>query len=246
MATPTPAISPKSNATPRSRKGRRSRVRVSAIHCAALIAAVTTAAAAHWASGQNPSIEILLALVFGRVAVAWAFRIDRLRWGEWGLQDARLWLYVTCCGSTLVVPLLTQQTALPSLRFLMVDALIYGVCGLLIDDVLRLKRQRLQNPTNPSPRRCFVIGSRGRGRRLAQILLRNSGTLAPFGYLDDDPQLEETVVDGLHVLGSIDDLARLAQLHDVHDVLTPEMCDKLHEAADRASVRVHISSPITQ
>lgn len=239
MATPTPVTRPKSNATPRSRTGPRSLVRVSAIHCAVLIAAVTTAEVAHWASGQNPSRGLLLALILGRVAVAWAFRIDRLRWGEWGLQDARLWLYVTCCGSALVVPLLTRQTALPSLRFLMVDALIYGVCGLLIDDVLRLKRQRLQNSVNLSPRRCFVYGSRGRGRRLAQILLRNSGTLAPFGYLDDDPQLEETVVDGLHVLGSIDDLVRLAQLHDVHDVLTPEPNESLQEAADHAGVHLH-------
>jgi FlaA1/EpsC-like NDP-sugar epimerase len=70
-------------------------------------------------------------------------------------------------------------------------------------------------------------------------LLRDSAGLQPFAYLDEDPQLEETVVDGLPVLGCLEDLSRLAAVHNIGDVVAAAPSEDLTRAADEAGVQVH-------
>jgi FlaA1/EpsC-like NDP-sugar epimerase len=241
MATPTAASRPTTNNPSPSVGVFRIQVRTAAIQALALAFAIAAAAAACSISGQLPTRGILVGLLFGRVGAAWLFRLDRMRWGEWGVADVRIWLYVTCCGTAMALPLLAPQNLPSSSRFLVVDALLYGVCGLLVDDLLRLRRRRPARPPRSSARPCFVYGSRGRGRRLAQDLLSDPREFAPFAYIDDDPQLQQTFIDGLPVLGHLDDLARLARLHSVYDVLAPDSDETLEEAANEAGIDIHTS-----
>lgn len=214
-------------------------IRIAVLQFGALVFTIMTAAAAQWISGQSPAIGVLCGLLFGRVSGAWLFRLDRLRWGEWGLQDARLWIYVTTCGSAMALPMLTAQNIAASGRFLLTEALIYGAYGLLIDDVSRIHRRRTSRSGAEEVRPCFVYGSRGAGRQLAQGLMRHPEQLAPFAYLDDEPRLQNTVVDGLPVIGHLDDLARLAELHAVYDVVVPESDEAITTAAREAGVDIH-------
>ena len=190
--------------------------------------------------GHIPGLWLIGSLLFGRTAAALAFRLDRLRWSEWGERDARFFVVAALCGSGLAAALVPNLLTGAVLRVLFVEALVYGVGGLVLADVLRARRQKDRaRPGADEPCPCLIYGSRGVSRLLAQQLLRDSGCLRPFAYLDDDPQLEETVVDGLPVLGCLDDLSRLAAVHKIEVVVAAEPSDSLTQAADEAGIRIH-------
>jgi len=209
------------------------------VHGAALAAAGGSSAIAWWAAGHIPGARLIGSLLFGRTAAALAFRFDRLRWSEWGERDARFFVVAALCGTGLAAALTPSLLTQVVLRVLFAEALVYGVGGLVLADVLRARRQKNRILTVPEQRPCLVYGSRGVGRLLAQQLLRDSAGLLPFAYLDEDPQLEETVVDGLPVLGCLEDLVRLAEVHKIEDVVAAAPSESLTQAADEAGVRIH-------
>jgi FlaA1/EpsC-like NDP-sugar epimerase len=212
------------------------------VHGAALAAAGGSSAIAWWAVGHIPDVWLIVDLLFGRAAAALAFRFDRLRWSEWGERDARLFVVAAVSGTALAAALAPSLLTAAVLRVLFVEALVYGVGGLVLADGLRARRRRSTARPVSVQRPCLVYGSRGDSRLLAQQLMRDSAGLQPFAYLDEDPQLEETVVDGLPVLGCLDDLVRLAALHQIEDVVAAAPSDDLTRAADEAGVRVHFGA----
>lgn len=209
------------------------------VQSTALAAAAGSSAIAWWAVGYIPGVWLIGSLLFGRTAAALAFRYDRFRWSEWGERDARLFVVATLSGTGLAAALAPNLLTQAVFRVLFVEALVYGVAGLVLADALRARRQKKATGAVPEQRPCLVYGSRGVGRLLAQQLLRDSAGLRPFAYLDEDPQLEETVVDGLPVLGCLEDLVRLAAVHQIEDVVAAAPSEGLTQAADEAGVRVH-------
>jgi FlaA1/EpsC-like NDP-sugar epimerase len=204
-----------------------------------LAAAGASSAIAWWAVGYVPGGWLIADLLFGRTAAALAFRLDRLRWSEWGERDARLFVVAALSGTVLAAALGPSLLTAAVLRVLFVEALVYGVGGLVLADALRARRRKHTTRRVPKQRPCLVYGSRGDSRRLAQQLLRDSAGLQPFAYLDEDPHLEETVVDGLPVLGCLEDLSRLAAVHEIGDVVAAAPSERLTLAADEAGVRIH-------
>lgn len=186
-----------------------------------------------------PDVWLIAGLLFGRTAAALAFRFDRLRWSEWSERDARFFVVATLCGSGLAAALSPNLLTQTALRVLFVEALVYGVGGLVLADLLRARRHKREARITAEQRPCLVYGSRGAGRRLAQQLLREPTDLRPFAYLDEDPQLEATVVDGLPVLGCLEDLQRLAAVHKIADVVAAAPSEDLRRAADEAGVQIH-------
>ena len=239
MATPTPATPKKPSATPPRLGPPSSLQRQCLVHGAALAAACGSSAIAWWAVSHIPGVWLIAGLLFGRTAAALAFRLDRLRWSEWGERDARFFVVAALCGTGLAAALAPNLLTPAVLRGLFVEALVYGVGGLVLADALRARRQNNVARPAPEQRPCLVYGSRGPSRLLAQQLLRNSAGLRPFAYLDEDPRLEETVVDGLPVLGCLEDLARLAAVHKIEDVVAAGPSEELSRAAGEAGVRIH-------
>lgn len=209
------------------------------VHGAALAAAGGSSVIAWWAVSQFPGVWLIAGLLFGRTATALAFRFDRLRWSEWSERDARFFVVATLCGTSLAAALAPNLLTQAALRVLFVEALVYGVGGLVLADVLRARRHKSRARIVAEQRPCLVYGSRGLSRLLAQQLLHESAGLRPFAYLDEDPQLEETVVDGLPVLGCLEDLSRLAAVHKISDVVAAAPSESLTQAADEAGVRIH-------
>ena len=54
---------------------------------------------------------------------------------------------------------------------------------------------------------------------LHSLRLNPESGFEPFGFLDDDPSYIEAILDGVPVLGSLNALPFLAELHDVRQVL---------------------------
>ncbi len=209
------------------------------VHGIALAAAGGSSAIAWWAVAQIPNVWLIASLLFGRTTAALAFRFDRLRWSEWSERDARFFAVATICGAGLAAALSPNLLSQTALRVLFVEALVYGVGGLALADLLRARRRKSGDRVFTEPRPCLVYGSRGAGRQLAQQLLNESAGLRPFAYLDEDPLLEATIIDGLPVLGCLEDLQRLAAVHNITDVVAAAPSEDLIRAAEEAGVRVH-------
>ena len=67
--------------------------------------------------------------------------------------------------------------------------------------------------------RAIIIGAGEAGTLLARDLLRNDTELAPIGFIDDDPGLQNMKVASLDVLGNTKDIRRIVMENDVEVVL---------------------------
>lgn len=67
---------------------------------------------------------------------------------------------------------------------------------------------------NPSPPRVFILGAGGHGRVVLDILLQRRA-VEVVGFLDNNREIHGRRVDGLRVVGAIDDLPSLAPPHGV-------------------------------
>jgi len=67
-------------------------------------------------------------------------------------------------------------------------------------------------------RRVLILGAGGHGRVVLDILLQ-AGQHEVVGFLDNNPDIHGRRIDGLPVLGAIDDLPSLARQHNVTGVV---------------------------
>jgi exopolysaccharide biosynthesis polyprenyl glycosylphosphotransferase len=83
-----------------------------------------------------------------------------------------------------------------------------------------------------SPNRVLFIGAGALGQEVVRTIRKyQTSTYKIVGYLDDNPALQDTTVEALPVLGSLDDLLDVIQEHQVMEVwstLPPRAYDRLH------------------
>jgi FlaA1/EpsC-like NDP-sugar epimerase/lipopolysaccharide/colanic/teichoic acid biosynthesis glycosyltransferase len=85
----------------------------------------------------------------------------------------------------------------------------------------RLSRERLLGPTPRRALRTLVVGADHAGVHLIQEMRRGEGAerLTPIGFIDDDYRFTGHLVEGVPVLGTIADLARVLQERRVEMVV---------------------------
>ena len=96
--------------------------------------------------------------------------------------------------------------------------------ALLLGARLALWAYRLLRTTNGrrsiGHRGVLIVGAGSMGQRAAAQLAEVGWTdIVPVGYLDDDPAKQGQVLGGLAVLGTLDEVADVAQKHQVRDAL---------------------------
>ncbi len=107
----------------------------------------------------------------------------------------------------------------------------------------RLGRSR--SILGPTP--VLFIGAGTLGREvLKTIRSYHASSYQVIGYLDDDPDLEGQKIDGVPILGKLDDLLRIVESQDVSEVwstLPPRAYDKLHTLVanlERFPIRIKV------
>lgn len=81
-------------------------------------------------------------------------------------------------------------------------------------------RRALRAVTNQTPRRVLIVGAGAAGGLAARELLAHpSAGLLPVGFLDDAPAKQGLRLQGLPVLGVLDDLADVVRSHGVDEVV---------------------------
>jgi sugar O-acyltransferase (sialic acid O-acetyltransferase NeuD family) len=101
-------------------------------------------------------------------------------------------------------------------------------------------------------KRAIIIGAGGHGREVAEILhdqARLNGALSVLGFIDDDPSLDNQIVDGLPVLGGwqwFDGVDR-SEIRVISAVGSPCVARRLHEQAAALGLKfVSAISPVAQ
>lgn len=123
---------------------------------------------------------------------------------------------------------------------------ILAVCGVcagirIIQDSGRILRQ--QSDCKPT----FIVGANESGAALLRIIERNKNScLKVVGFLDDHPNRFGTRINGVPVLGSLQEMCGLAQRYAVSDILLPadeipgKTVRQLVEAGNSAQIQVQV------
>lgn len=179
--------------------------------------AALSAGIACWAT-HTPLGLAACALICARVLASLIFRLDRLRWQRMTFRDA-VTAALACAGGSAIAAALSATVPGPwPARMLAVDAALYP-CLLLGLAAAPLLRELRAKPSGPHRVRTLIWGAGAEGRALLERLRRTDPAVEVFGWLDDDPVLAELDCDGLPVLGPVESLPLLVELHGVQAVL---------------------------
>lgn len=171
--------------------------------------------------GWEISVHYLPAVILVQGSIFWLFGLYRGLWRFASLPD--LWNIIRAAvlgvlAITLALFLVARLQGVPrSILILYPVFLIMLLGGPRL--VYRMwKDHGLSLRSSGGAERVLIIGAGRAGEMLAREMLR-AGKSDPIGFLDDDPQLRGTRVQGLPVFGGLDKLERVAREHDVSQIV---------------------------
>ena len=168
---------------------------------------------------QLPYVVLLQAILFH------AFGIYSFVWRYISLREIRPFVHVIGSAGALMllVRLVTPspyQYARVPISVILIDGLLVlmGSLGIRILRRVGYERSERRLARSPAHKPVFLIGA-GQAGVLVAKEIRARGGMEPVGFVDDDPEKQGTVIQGLRVLGSSKDLPALAREHQVKDAI---------------------------
>jgi FlaA1/EpsC-like NDP-sugar epimerase len=179
--------------------------------------ALASALAAGWVSGAQTG-RAAGVLVLARVLASLVFRLDRLDWRELTFRDA-VTASLACAGGSAIAAAACVMLPGPwPSRMLAADLAIYAC--LLLGGAALAGIGRLRTSSRGARRvRTLIWGAGSEGRATLERIRRRNPEIEVVGWLDDDPSLAELDLDGTPVLGPVESLPLLVELHRVQAVI---------------------------
>lgn len=209
----------------------------------AAAASLGSLGAAAWLAPAAPEWAAAGWVLLGRGLAYRLIRIDRQGWGLFGPSEAAVRALAVFCGSLLAGLLWATAGAGASPLFFLIEALAHFALVEAANGAAAM-RKPAGGPRRFASRTALLYGAGRGGRRLLEELRAKPALgVRPLGFLDDDPERVETSVDGAPVLGRLDELPRLAELHAVDELLVAiprlpeERRDRVVELARHAGIR---------
>lgn len=204
-------------------------------------------------------VVVGIELLFLRIA-----GVGRFVWRYTGLAEARAFALAAVAS---VIPLLALRLALPNeLEVLQVPlsvtlmnvALAFG--GMLGMRVIRRavfeqaeRRRRPQSVALKSKRPILLVGAGHAGIMTArEIQSRADLDLVIVGFVDDNPQIQNTVIAGVKVLGTTADLPHLVRKHSIDHVVislvqgSRQQFRQIIETCESASAKVRVIPSLSE
>ncbi len=193
-----------------------------------------------------------------QVAALWAFGVYRLIWRYVGLVELRKFVGAAVVGSVplilgrFLLPLSLQDLRVPVSVTLMSAALGFGaILGLRVGRRLiyeRFEKEETARERGREGRKPVLLVGAGRAGVLAvrEIFGRGDVGIEVKGFVDDDPEKCGSVIHNVKVLGTSDDIPRLARELEIdHVVITIAKGSRAEilrivEICDRVPVKVRI------
>ncbi len=180
----------------------------------------------------------------GSLVMSGAYNFDRPR-----RLPSRFTQLVTAVGTATILfagtlYLTYRQVSRLQFIYFFVLTLIY-MTGFRAAVLLYVRLRRNQSILGPIRVLFIGAGTLG-GEVLKTIKSYHASSYQVVGYLDDDPDLQGQRVQGVPILGTLDDLLRVVEIQDVSEVwstLPPRAYDKLHALVahlERFPIRIKV------
>ena len=179
----------------------------------------------------------LAALTALRLLAARAMGLPHSRWRYTGVDDVLRLLVVSTTSSFVFALLFRGLSQLPNVPYsvVLIEWFIFtlAVAGTWLVyrrfvEVLSIRQIR---DGGPPPRRLVIVGSGETGNLLAREMSRLPGAYRLVGFLDDDPMMRGTRVQGVEVLGTV------AQAAEVLPAVEPQELAIAIPSASPATLR---------
>ncbi len=150
----------------------------------------------------------------------------------------RLWIYASIHELKLIVVAVSAASFLVSLIMVLLRAIqalpYFPRSSLPIDWLLTMaligglrfsmriftENQPIAKDARSSPRKVLIVGAGDAGALVVREMQKNPQLrLTPVGFLDDDPDKQKQQIHGVPVMGKISDLARIANLWQIDEVI---------------------------
>ena len=156
------------------------------------------------------------AMVAGRLAALWSFRVFQGSWRHAGLRDGIALAKATALGSCLGVLLVVLSGGINGLSrsVLLADPILFfGLAGALrLTARLANERRATLAASNDSRRRVLVVGvDDSAARFVRQCHDDTESTLLPVGLISIGRTNTALAIHGVRVVGTVDDIANAAQ-----------------------------------
>ncbi len=158
---------------------------------------------------QAATLAILAALA--QVALGYLFHLYRGRY-RFGSFDEVLGVTVTATlvAATVFIVRLTAQSPGSSRSIPLIAAAL--ALGLMLGGRFALRAYRTRRNIPSNGERTLILGAGDSGEQLLEQMIRSTNTaFTPVGFLDDDPGKRNLHMHGFRVLGTSDDLERIAK-----------------------------------
>jgi FlaA1/EpsC-like NDP-sugar epimerase len=176
-------------------------------------------------SSEYQAWALLVPVMLAGVTVTSLFGIYELVWRFITLKDAILVAgsHSAFCALFLALYLIAPERwlLLRVPKSIILIQFLVGLAGALAVRALRrvIYESALGKRTHGQRRtRAVLVGAGHAGMLVAKELASSPGII-PVGFLDDDPQLADTQICGLRVLGPVDMLLATVQAHQVDEVI---------------------------
>ena len=161
-------------------------------------------------------------LIVIRVGFAFATRLGIGSWRYVGIHDLLRLTLATTAGSILFFAVTWWLPFTPHVpRFIIVlEWLLTGNLTAAVWIIYRLNFERLSHRDQRSEaiKRVLVVGAGMAGQMLVREMARFPTGHTPVGFVDDDSMKWGTLIHGIEVIGSLDDLAEIAEKHEVEQI----------------------------
>ena len=178
-----------------------------------------------WPASQTAEFWLTLPLLLAiRLTLARILRLSTSRWRFIGTLDMAHLMVATSLGSA-VFYLLTWVLHFPVsvprsvivLEWLLTS---HGTAALWMTYRLLFQHYRRVGAVNGSAdRRVLLVGSGEAAAMLVREMVRLPTGYKPVGMVDDDPMKWGTTIDGVEVIGSIDDLKPIAEVEKADELI---------------------------
>ena len=198
--------------------------------------------------------ETLPWLIALRLALFYRFRLDRSSWKHVGMPDLVCLVEAATLGSVLFPVLLLflrELFDIPVAVFLVDWLLVVALtAGVRIATRFWVER-RHPAETLAAGRRTLIVGAGDAGEQLLRQILHDPRRLFHVvGLIDDDPGKRGMALHGVPVLGTTDDIRRLAAAHQASLTLiaipsaAPDVLRRLVDRAVEAGTEVKLLPPL--
>lgn len=200
------------------------------------------------------TLILILVTVLVQLVAGWLLWLYRNRYATGSFDEVRaLAIDVSCVAVVMWVfaYIVAYGHGIPRSTMIIAAPIAFSVMGVL-RYVLRLDAERRLMP-GASAERTLLYGAGYLGVQTVKRLLTDAqGFALPVGFIDDDPSKRNQVVRGVHVLGGLQDLERVAASTGATQLIVcigdadTGLMRRVDEAVDRAGMTAMVLPPLEQ